>query len=267
MLTPEQVGMFDRDGYVLGGRILNDMEIKTLQDELDRVIQDHGKPDVPQPVLLTNMTENDQHPVWQILNIFEASNALRQLVHHPVIVEEMAPMTRVHQLRIWHDQIQYKPADTGGISHWHQDSPYWPILQPKHKQVSAWMAMDDVDESNGCMSMIRGSHLWGDQIEFLHEHLSNFHHPPTEFQGHPLHVELRPVPAGYVHYHHALTWHGSQANTSDPPRRVIALHYITERTRYDESGEHPMKPFISVADGQPLIGARFPIVWPAPETV
>ena len=108
--------------------------------------------------------------------------------------------------------------------------------------------------------MIRSSHLWGDQIESLHKHLSDFHRPPMEFQGYPLHVEPRPVPAGYVHYHHALTWHGSQANTSGQPRRSIALHYITERTRYNASGEHLMKPFISIEDGQPLISDRFPIV-------
>ena len=89
----------------------------------------------------------------------------------------------------------------------------------------------------------------------------DFHHLPAEFQGHPLRVERRPVKAGHVHYHHALTWHGSHANTSGRPRRAIALHYITDRTCYDERGEHVMKPFVTVEDGEEIVGEHFPEVW------
>lgn len=262
MLTEEQISAFDRDGYLLGGRVLDDAQVEQLRNEMQRVIADGGKPGVPQPVLLMNISDDEQHPVWQIVNISQASNPFRDLIHHAKIVENIAQLTRANQLRIWHDQIQYKPAETGGVTHWHQDSPYWRVLQPKDEQVSAWVALDDVDEANGCMSMMAGSHHWGDQIQFLHEHMRDFHHLPAEFQGHPLRVERRPVKAGHVHYHHALTWHGSHANTSGRPRRAIALHYITDRTCYDERGEHVMKPFISVTDGQPISGDHFPLVWP-----
>ena len=69
-----------------------------------------------------------------------------------------------------------------------------------------------------------------------------------------------PVKKGEVHYHHALTWHGSHANTSGRPRRAIALHYMTGDTRYVASGEHPMKPFVEVGDGEVLQGETFPLV-------
>jgi ectoine hydroxylase-related dioxygenase (phytanoyl-CoA dioxygenase family) len=144
---------------------------------------------------------------------------------------------------------------------WHQDSPYWPPLYPKDQQVTAWVALDDVDESNGCMSMVPGSHAWGDQVAFLHT-LKNFDDMPREFQGGKIEVRRCPVRRGEVHYHHALTWHGSQANTSDRPRRAVALHFMTERTRYDASKDHVMKPFIESADGEPVRGAHFPRTWP-----
>ena len=32
--------------------------------------------------------------------------------------------------------------------------------------------------------------------------------------------------------HFAATWHGSNSNRTERPRRAIALHYMTERTRF-----------------------------------
>ena len=142
---------------------------------------------------------------------------------------------------------------------WHQDWPYWGILDAPH-QVTAWVALDDVDAGNGCMSMVPGSHGWGKQIEFLHA-LTGFDAMPTQFQEHAVDVRLCPVRKGHVHYHHALTWHGSHANTSARPRRAIALHYMTEQTRYLATGNHLMKPLVTVAAGAKLAGDHFPLVW------
>jgi phytanoyl-CoA hydroxylase len=66
-----------------------------------------------------------------------------------------------------------------------------------------------------------------------------------------------------MHFHHSLTWHGSQENASGRPRRAIALHCMNEHTLYDARGEHSMKPFISIDAGAPVSGERFPIVWSA----
>ena len=166
------------------------------------------------------------------------------------------------ELRVWHDQIQYKPPQVGGVNGWHQDSPLWGILMPKTSQVSAWVALDDVDESNGCMRMVRGSYHWGSQMPFLRE-VGDIHKMPDRFEDNRLEVELCPVPKGHVHYHHALTWHGSHNNMSDGPRRAIAVHYMTSETIYDESGNHLMKPFVTVNDGDKLAGDRFPLVMDA----
>ena len=261
MLTPEQVDRFRAEGFLLGSRVLDDSQVEALRDELARVIRDQGRTDVPQPVLLRNLARDADHPVWQVVNIWEASAPFRALVHHPTVAEEVAQLTAARELRLWHDQIQYKPAGTGGVNMWHQDSPYWPPLYPKDQQVTAWVALDDVDESNGCMSMVAGSHAWGDQIEFLHT-LKSFDDMPREFQGHALEVRRCPVRTGHVHYHHALTWHGSHANTSDRPRRAIALHFMTERTRFDASKDHLMKPFVESRDGETVQGKHFPRVSP-----
>jgi ectoine hydroxylase-related dioxygenase (phytanoyl-CoA dioxygenase family) len=257
MLTQEQIDQFHRDGYLKSGRVISDEQVGILQEEMERVIRDKDA-DVPQPVLLHNMGREDAQ-IWQIVNIWEASRPFEELIHNPRIGEEMAQLTGANELRVWHDQIQYKPASMGGVNMWHQDAPYWPIIAPMN-EVSAWVALDDVDEENGCMSMVPGSHLWGNQIDFIHT-LKSFDAMPSEYQGHPVEVRLRPVRKGEVHFHHALTWHGSHANKSARPRRAIAIHFMLENTRYVASGEHPMKPFVEVEDGELLKGKHFPLVY------
>lgn len=144
---------------------------------------------------------------------------------------------------------------------WHQDSPYWPILQPKTSELTAWVALDDVDLENGCMQMVPGSHKWGDQIEFLHTLGKDFEAMPDEFEGRKIAVVPTPVKAGQVHFHHPLTWHGSNQNLSGRPRRAIALHFMTEETTYDASRIHVMKPFVTVGNGEKVQGEAFPLVY------
>jgi len=259
MLTDNQVGQFQREGYLRGGTVLSEEQVGILQEEMARVIQEKDRGDLPQPVSCSNLTNNAESPVWQIVNIWEASAPYRELIAQPTIVEEMAQLTGASALRIWHDQIQYKPPSKGGVNMWHQDAPLWPILAPM-TEVSAWVALDDVDPENGCMSMVPGSHAWGNHISFLNT-LKQFTDMPTTFEGHGLEVHPCPVKRGEVHYHHALTWHGSPANTSGRPRRAIALHYMTDETRYVASGGHLMKPFVEVADGEVMQGKHFPLVY------
>jgi ectoine hydroxylase-related dioxygenase (phytanoyl-CoA dioxygenase family) len=259
VLTKAEIEKFHKDGYLRGNKVLTDDQVAVLQEEVLRVIADKDRP-VKQPVLLHNMARPDA-PVWQIVNIWEASQPFSELIRNETIVEEMAQLTGAKQLRIWHDQIQYKPAQTGGVNMWHQDAPLWPILAPM-TEVTAWVALDDVDEENGCMSMVPGSHTWGNHMSYLAT-LGSYDAMPSSFQGHEIEIRPCPVRRGEVHYHHALTWHGSGNNTSGRPRRAIALHFMTDETRFVASGEHVMKPFVQVKDGEMMAGDHFPLVYSA----
>jgi ectoine hydroxylase-related dioxygenase (phytanoyl-CoA dioxygenase family) len=262
MLTETQIAQFNENGYLLGGKVLSDDAVEALREETLRVIDQRDRKDIPQPVMCHNLAQPEA-PVWQIVNIWMASEPFFKLISNPTITEQIAQLhNNPKSLRIWHDQIQYKPAGTGGVNMWHQDSPYWGILTPKHAQVTAWVALDDVDESNGCMSMVPHSHQWGNAIEFLHT-LKEYDdmRQVAEYQGHAVKVIPCPVRKGHIHFHHSLTWHGSHANTSPRPRRAIALHYMTDQTRYVEGGNHVMKQFVTVKDGDVMTGEQFPEVY------
>jgi ectoine hydroxylase-related dioxygenase (phytanoyl-CoA dioxygenase family) len=260
MLSKDQVRQFGEDGYILGEQVLQPDEVATLCVETERTIRDRDNAAVRQPVSCRNLSANAAEPIWQIVNIWQSSDAFERLVRHPAIAANVAALLKAEELRLWHDQIQYKPAGAGGVNMWHQDWPYWGVLSAP-EQVTAWIALDDADEENGCMSMVPGSHRWGNNIEFLHTLGQDFSAMPREFEGRKLEVRLCPVKAGHVHYHHGLTWHGSDRNRSNRKRRAIALHLMSEKTRFVASGMHIMKRSVEVGDGEKIAGAAFPLLW------
>jgi len=263
MLSQGQIEQFNRDGFLRGAKVLSDDEVETLRSELTRVAAFGAKSwaEHDSLPLISNIGGDEGHPILQIVNIWEASPAFESLVHNRKITEQVAQLTQASELRIWHDQIQYKPAETGGVNMWHQDAPLWPCVLPM-TEVSAWVALDDVDEGNGCMSMVPGSHLWGDQIPFLWT-VKDFNGLPEEFEGHKIEVRKCPVNKGEVHFHHGLTWHGSHANTSDRPRRAIAMHYMTEEAYFAGNHGHPMERWMEYEADAKLEGQHFPLVWAA----
>jgi len=177
-------------------------------------------------------------------------------------------LTGQPDLQIWHDQIQFKPPKDGGINNWHQDAPYWPIIRPE-TPVTAWIALDDVEETNGCMWMVPGSHKWGNNIDLLRNNpedkffeLGKGFEPPKDAEIRKVELKAWPVKKGEVSFHHSMTWHGSHKNSSDRPRRAIAIHVMTGQAVFVASGQHVMKPFVQAKDGEPMVGAgeHFPQV-------
>ncbi len=278
MLTPSQIDEFHRNGFLNGGPVLTGEELKELRADLDSILEkgpDGFSNEEPQPVLFRNMSGRADGPdalaVWQIVNIWEAAPSFERLIYHPSIVKGISQLTDASDLMVWHDQIQYKPANYGGATRWHQDAPLWPIILPM-TPVSAWVALDDADEENGCMWMVPGSYKWGDQMPYLRtqQHLEGREEfmnlqgfsPPADSEIKVVEPQPRPVKSGEVSFHHSLTWHGSPFNRSNRPRRAIAIHYMTGESRFVASGEHVMKQFVELKDGAPMAeaGEHFPAV-------
>src|SRR5687767_6917439 len=122
MLSPKEVEQFQRDGFLNGGLALDEKQVEVLRSELARIIEHHDTLEV-KPVWFHNLSANDQTPVWHIVNIWQSSEPFRALLHHPKIVEDIAQLSGASTLRVWHDQIIYKPAASGGVNRWHQDAP------------------------------------------------------------------------------------------------------------------------------------------------
>lgn len=274
MLSWEQVQEFKYRGFLKGDVILSEDAVDGLREELDRVLTDQSenKPVLSRNLLQRSAPMGDQvameisqdETVIQVVNIWMASERFLAHAAHPQICQEVAQLTASATLRVWHDQVQYKPPIIGGPTFWHQDHPAWPVLQPADL-VSAWVALDDATIDNGCMWMVPGSHRWGDVGQFLQTDLETYQPYLTDPAVLPQGAEVVAVPfeikKGQVGYHHCLMWHGAYPNRSDRKRRAIAVHYMPGHIRYVPKGEHVMGAFIDVAPGSILTGEAFPVVY------
>ncbi len=266
MLTPDEIAAYQRDGFVSPpDPLLSNDDVGRLREALDEVIREAAR---GKPVLLRNLAGGDLSAsavVIQIVDIWKAHPAFDEHMRRPELVEMVAQLCEAEHptdaLRVWHDQIQYKPPTVGSATRWHQDFPAWPVLTPAD-QCTAWVALDDATLANGCLRFVPGSHRWG-----AHKGLKtgDDFEPVYDAEQLPAGTEVRAVPVevrkGGVSFHHALTWHGSAPNPSVAHRRAIAVHYMPGHTRYVAAGKHVMSPHIAVADGQVIEGEMFPVVW------
>ena len=82
MLTAEQVTRFREDGFIKGSLVADEETVDVLRMELERVIANRDKTS-PQPVHIVNLTQDAAAPIWQIVNIWQASEPFRRLMEHP----------------------------------------------------------------------------------------------------------------------------------------------------------------------------------------
>jgi ectoine hydroxylase-related dioxygenase (phytanoyl-CoA dioxygenase family) len=261
MLTAEQIAFFHENGYLNDGlRFYDDAQVAALRERLHAVMEGRAQ---AEPEALRNLRggelDSDQ-VVVQIVNIWEADDLFRAHLAHPEITAMIAQLTQAETIRVWHDQIQYKPPITGSATDWHQDHPAWPILEPADL-ISCWVALDDATVENGCMWMVPGSHRWGAHRGLgSGEGFAPRYDPTLIPEGAKVTAVPCEVKAGYGMFHHCLTWHGSPPNPSPRPRGAIAVHYMPGHTRFVPKGRHLIDHRVEVPPGEILQGAFFPTV-------
>lgn len=264
MFTEEQIAEFNERGFIVGPKVITDDQADALREGMFDVLEGRSQ---RKPELNRNLQgDESKQVVNQIVNIWEADDRFEDLIYNEKLCSLAAQVVGHPTLRVWHDQIQYKPPHKGGMNDWHQDHPYWPIIQPADL-VSAWIALDDATPENGCMSMVPGSHKWGPHKGgTVGTDRETFTPTPDLDQlpeGIAIDIAENPVPKGHVSFHHCLTWHGSPANDSDRGRPAIAIHYMPGYTRYEpgEDRTHMMGIRVEVEPGEELKGDYFPTVW------
>ncbi len=264
MLSEEQIASFRENGFLnYGERVVDDEQLAELNAALARVLAGQS---AAAPEASRNIGGGEDRVVTQVVNIWEAEDAFRRHLYNETIVPLIAQLMNSDTVRVWHDQVQVKPPHIGGPSLWHQDHPYWPVIQPADL-VSAWVALEDADIENGCMSMVRGSHRWGPyKGGTIGTDPETYDPAPDDPSivppGQRIEVVPVPVKAGSVVFHHCLTWHGAPPNLSPRSRPAIAVHYMPGYTRYEPTSRgHLVEHNIEVAPGEPLKGSHFPTVY------
>jgi ectoine hydroxylase-related dioxygenase (phytanoyl-CoA dioxygenase family) len=135
---------------------------------------------------------------------------------------------------LWGSNFFIKPPHSSSTVGWHQDTYYWP-LEPKIS-ATVWVAFEDVDEENGAMQVIPGSHKAGllrharssdtDSVLTLECESGQFREDAA--------VSLV-LKAGQASIHDDKLVHGSPANRSARRRAGLTIRYSTTEVKCDLS--------------------------------
>jgi ectoine hydroxylase-related dioxygenase (phytanoyl-CoA dioxygenase family) len=152
----------------------------------------------------------------------------------------------------YHSKLSAKEPREGGAWEWHQDYGYWyhngclfPLM------ASVMVALDAATRANGCLQVIRGSHLVGrvDHGILPGEQVGA---DPTRVakmleQLELVHVEMAP---GDALFFHANVMHRSDANTSPDRRWTLLFCYNAARNDPFIEHHHPRyTPLVKVGNG------------------
>ena len=273
LITPSVHAEYAERGYWIAPKLFDDDQIVRLRTAQERLWAGDFDHDIPSQYGI-NQTEPGTPNVRQQCNGFWQMDEVRKVVTSPMLGAIGARFMGTDVVRMWHDQVVYKPGlgpegadETAGNIGWHQDYGHWQCSSTSN-MCTAWIALQDITLEIGPMYMIVGSHKWG-----LLEGSNTFGQKDMEaLQGRftaQAGASWEPAPclmkAGQVSFHNALTLHGSGPNLTHEPRMCVISHMMPGDTAY-RAGHmwHPNLVFLGpeAQDGQPFVGPYFPQMWP-----
>lgn len=126
-------------------------------------------------------------------------------------------------IAIYSAKLTAKMPRSTDICHWHQDNAYYNAHATSDTRMSTWIPLVDVDEENGCLWVVPGSHKGG-----VKEHGQYGGQCPKSMGPEDMEVEGAvpcPVKAGSILLFHSDLWHHSKTNATDQIRRAFIVSY------------------------------------------
>ncbi|MDP9891775.1 ectoine hydroxylase [Variovorax boronicumulans] len=152
-LTPEQRAQFERDGYLFFPGHFSPEETKALTDAV---------PDLYSKREAFNVREKGSDAVRTNFAAHLISEPFARLARHPRMV---GPVMDLFEEEVYMHQfkINGKMAFEGQVWQWHQDYGTWlnDDLMPTERAMNVAIFLDDVNEHNGPLMFIPGSHRKG----------------------------------------------------------------------------------------------------------
>lgn len=266
-VTDEDVAFYQENGYWIGPKIISDEELASIREHHARVVA--GDYETGRPPHSRSIEPGAPiNGIVKIDNSYWSDSVLAKLALHPTIGAIAARLAQVAGIRLWHDQLLHKPpqkSTNAGAVGWHQDWHYWQCAEPAD-MLTAWVALIDVDEQNGCMEVVPGSHQWGllPESDFFAQDLEGLQQSIERSAGRKFETVPCILPAGAFSIHHCLTIHGSRPNLSNAPRLSLVIHMQPDGTRYHQgtpAEAHANVRLLSGQDGDPFAGPYFPVIY------
>ena len=199
-LTSDQLKQYEEEGFVAPIDILSKEEAKEVREEIEFI-------EKKWPDELEGLGRNYIHlisPVFdKICNNKKILDAVESIIGKNILICGTTLFVK-------------NPKEKGFVS-FHQDAKY--IGLEPHNWVTAWVAITDANEENGCMRMWSGSHK--NELKYHNQKFdeNNLLTRGQTVENVPM-DETKPVilKAGQISLHHPKVVHGSGLNKSNDRR-------------------------------------------------
>ena len=199
-LSSNQLQQYKDEGFVSPIDIFSKDKAKEIRDEIETIEQ-------RLPGELEKAGRYNAHLISPLLD---------EVTHHSKILDAVQSLIGKNILVCGTTLFIKNPKEKGFVSY-HQDAKY--IGLEPYNWVTAWVAITDSNEQNGCMRMWSGSHK-----DNLKDHDQKFNKGNLLTRGQtvndvPEHeTKALILSAGQMSLHHPKTVHGSGLNKSDDRR-------------------------------------------------
>ena len=152
-LTPEQRTQFDRDGYLFFPGLFTTEETQVLVDAVPALYDRRED---------YNVREKGKDAVRTNFAAHMYSEPFAKLARHPRMIEPVQDLLE-EELYMHQFKINGKMAFEGDVWQWHQDYGTWlnDDMMPTERAMNIAIFLDDVNEHNGPLMFIPGSHKKG----------------------------------------------------------------------------------------------------------
>ena len=199
-LSSNQLKQYKDEGFVSPINVFSKEKAKEIRDEIELI-----EKEIPEE--LEKSGRYNAHLISPLLD---------EVTHDPKILDAVQSLIGEDILVCGTTLFIKNPNEKGFVSY-HQDAKY--IGLEPHNWVTAWVAITDSNEHNGCMRMWSGSHK-----DNLKEHDQKFNQGNLLTRGQTVQnvPKEKTTPlvltAGQMSLHHPTTVHGSDINKSDDRR-------------------------------------------------
>jgi hypothetical protein len=272
-LTADEIQEFTFNGFLRPGRVLTASQVDTLRDGLEAARARDGETDL---LAKENWPEAEGgaplepgKSVGFLFNLWRTDPVFRNVAFGPTVAGWASQLLGTTSVRILEDNALFKEPGKGGVLKWHQDFSYWPLAQPN--AITAWIALDDVDITNGAMQMAKGSHLRGEYLPAVFGtgavYFQDKRPQSMPAMGDPsdagMETAVISMKAGEMSFHHSMTWHSSGPNNSDRPRRAHVIRYVADGTIWMGERRYEFNytdAELGLSPGDRIDGDYFPVV-------
>jgi non-haem Fe2+, alpha-ketoglutarate-dependent halogenase len=214
----ETAARFRADGYVSPIRVLDDQQAAAARSEFDEMERRLGGKWTPNEQWSADL-EFASEFIWKVATQDRLLDVVEEIIGPDILL-----------LNISRFFCRYGP-DAQAHTDWHQDVTYLRLKPPE--LVTAWYAIDDVDEKNGGLGMVCGSYVHGIRPHGQAQRPGNFStrgdssiELSEEDERNIDRIALR---SGEACLFSGLTVHGSGANLTPRRRAGLACRYINPR--------------------------------------